>query len=244
MTEILEYDFAKFTILFFILLSIILFAFLKTLKIILPRILKKRLINIDIIKHYSTFELLMWLVFLFWSLPYFYRKNIYYAIGLSLIIATIILWIGWFALRDIVAGFIVRNNAAIKIDNKIIFDNQIITISKLCATLVEGRLKNGNTTFIKYNKLFNNPIQKVVEHELTYNKTIEITTTKTENPAAVIRAINGFLLTQPNYAIKHQPEINKIGEKDQKINLRITFFALNTENIVGIEYALREKFEG
>lgn len=243
MTNILEYDFSRFTILFFILLSIILFILLRVFKLILPRVLKKRFINLDIIKHYSSFELMMWLVFLFWSLPYFYRKNIYYAAGLTLIITLVIIWIGWFALRDIVSGFIIRNNAAIKIGTKIIYNQEVVSIFRLDATQIEGRLENGNLIFIKYSKLLNNELQQVVEHELTYNKTIELVTSATEKQEAVTESINSFLLTQPNYAIKHQPEIKKIKEENGSLSFRITLYAIKAENIIDIEQALRKKFE-
>jgi len=243
MDNIIEYDFSRFTILFFIFLSILLFVFLRLLKIILPRILKKRLINFDVLRHYSAFELLTWLVFLFWSLPYLYRKNIYYAVGLSLIVLIIIIWIGWYALRDIISGFIIRNNPAIRIDNKIVINQEIITIFKLDATQVEGRLENGNIIYIKYNILLSIDLQQIVEHELTYNKTIELTIAKTENQEVITNTINSFLLTQPNYAIKHLPEIKKISQSDNNLNLIITIYALNAENIIDIEEALRKKFE-
>ena len=156
----------------------------------------------------------------------------------------IVSWIGWYAIRDIVAGFIIRNNPAIKTGNKIIFNQQIIIVIKHNATQLEGRLENGNIIFIKYHKLLNSDLQLLVEHEVTHNKTIELTVPKSDKPHNIVGAINSFLLTRPNYAVKHMPEIKKISQTETGINFRITIYALDTEYIIDIEEALREKFEG
>jgi len=243
MINIADYQYSKFIILNFFLLSLLLFVALKIIKLLLPRILKKHLVNFDIIKHYSSFELVTWLTFLFWSLPYFYRQNIYYAQGLTLIIFFIILWIGWYGIRDIVSGFIARNNPAIRVGNKIIINQDIITVIKHNATQLEGRLENGNIIFIKYNKLLNSDLQQLVEHEITHNKTIELSVPKSDNPDEITRAINSFLLTRPDYAIKHLPEINKLSQTENQINFRITIYALDAEHIIDIEESLRKKFE-
>jgi hypothetical protein len=239
----LEYEFSRYPVLIFLILSTLIFIALRGIKFTLPRLVKKYPDTEMITRHFHSFELVVWLIYLLMLLPWFYSRNIYYAAGLSVIIALILLYLGWFAIKDIVAGMMLRNNPSIKVGNKLIINDNNITINKLTATYVEGRLENGDLFFIRYSNLIKENFSRIIENELTYNKTIEIKVKDDGNSDKFITNIRSFLISRPGYAVKHSPEILKTSTDKEITTYKITFYSLDYENIINIEQELRKKFE-
>ena len=242
MKTLIEYDISRFTGIVFIILVFLILILLKIIKIILPRVMKKSYGGNVTMRHYSTFEILVWLIFLFWSLPFFYKRNLFYAAGISLFIAFIIGFVSWYALRDIVAGFVVRANTSVYPGGKILFEEKIITITKLNANSIEGRMENGDIIHIPYTKLAGKNIEQVVENELVYSKTTEHRIKKSGDLSNIKERLTSFLIAQPGLDLNHDIELIRIAEDKESVTFRITYYAVDSESVIDIEKALEDEF--
>lgn len=243
MENIINYNNKTIVVLAFIISSILLIGGLKILKRILLTISKSSPLVAKIIKHYPSLELTLWYSYMFLVLPYFYRHNIYFAVLLSLFLIAIAIWITLFALKDIIAGYILRNNTAIMKRKKIVVENETITILTLMPGYLEGLLDDNSVITIRYSKLLQAKIVNVSDNEKIQSKTIQIHLHKTRFNDDTTRLIKSFLLSQPNYAVKQSPIIKKTGEDAEKVKLSITFYVLDAERVFEIENEVRMQFE-
>ena len=148
-----------------------------------------------------------------------------------------------FSIKDIIAGYILRNNPAIAKQKKIIVDNQAITIINLMPGYIEGVLDDNSIITIRYSKLMQSTIKQATDSKNIQSKTIQILLQKTLYNDDTTRSIKSFLLSQPNYAVKHSPIIKKIGEDATKVKLSVTFYVLDAEEVFEIENEVRMQYE-
>ncbi|MDD4746653.1 MAG: hypothetical protein RBR35_04265 [Salinivirgaceae bacterium] len=243
METLINYNNKPLVVLIFLISILLLIGGLKIAKRLLLKISKSSILMTKVMKFYPSFELVTWYGYMFLILPYFYRHNIYFAALLSLFLITIAIWIVLFSIKDIIAGYILRNNPAIAKQKKIIVDNYTLTITSLMPGYLEGLLDDNSIITIRYSKLIQATIKQITDSENIQSKTIQISLQKTLYNDDTARSIKSFLLSQPNYAVKQSPIIRKIGEDATKVKLSVTFFVLDSEKVFEIENEVRMQYE-
>jgi hypothetical protein len=242
MESALFFELGKYSLLLFIILSGLLFIALKALRLVLNRYAHEQGISRWIQQHFSALELAIWLIYFLWFLPWLYQKNVIYGIALSLIVFVILAWVSWFSIREVVAGFIVKNNPAIKVGNQIETEEKLCKIQRLNTQDIELKDETGNIRFIKYSHFLQNKWTLMVDEELIFSRTIQMVLKKEQNTNH-IEEINHFLLNQAHFALKHSPQIMKLKESEQELELKVTFYTLNSTQLGEMERRLRERFE-
>ncbi|MDD2564222.1 MAG: hypothetical protein PHU27_08415, partial [Salinivirgaceae bacterium] len=179
METLINYNNKPLVVLIFLISILLLIGGLKIAKRLLLKISKSSILMTKVMKFYPSFELVTWYGYMFLILPYFYRHNIYFAALLSLFLITIAIWIVLFSIKDIIAGYILRNNPAIAKQKKIIVDNYTLTITSLMPGYLEGLLDDNSIITIRYSKLIQATIKQITDSENIQSKTIQISLQKT-----------------------------------------------------------------
>jgi hypothetical protein len=222
---------------------VLLFALLKVGKFVLLKISGKNVVSRKWMNHYPSLELFVWFTYLFVSLPYFYQYNLFFAIFLTFLLIVISLWLAWYSMSDIVAGFVVRNNPAITKNRRILIDNQIVTVNRLLPGYLQGTLDDGKVICLRYRKLLNLNVIYIDDDVKYTSKTIHIKIARATYSNDINQLIRSFLLAQPYSAVKYPPVMKTTAEDPQYITYSITFYVLNAEKIHEVENALRMEFE-
>lgn len=233
----------RFGLIFFIGLAILLYYTLKFLKIFIVRFIKDNNKILWIKDHSFSIELSIWILYLFWILPYFYQKNIIYAIGLSILILLIMFWLGKFSIREIIAGYLIRNNKDLELRAHIQLNNRLLHIEKFHSTYLEGKLETGDSIYIRYSDFYKGNWIRIIENETIFSKTIKIIISSEENSDKVTDAIRSYLISEPYSAIKKKSEIIKTGENNEGSIFSITFYTLDLQHITHIESKLLSRFK-
>lgn len=226
----------------FILMGILLFIITRVIRILLPRLVQNSQRRQYYLHHFSSFEIVLWALFLMMYLPTFYGMNIYYGLGYSILVFYVYFWLGQFAIKDITAGFIVRANPAISKEKSIILDGKKIFIEKLGFIHITAKLQNGDIQFIPYSTFMGKTIDFITEKETTLYKTFIIETSNAIELESVKISIKNFILALPYCSIKHEPKIRKIETLDSSYKLEITFYALNSDHLSDIENEIHKEF--
>ena len=237
-------EFTKYPLLLFMLYSIVILIVLRISSLLIKRYTREKLVLKWVRQNFSALELSIWLLFILWFLPGLYKQNLVYGITLSIITFIILLWLGWFLLREVVAGFILRNNPALKVGNQIEIEKKIYHIQRFNAQNVELKDDDGNMRFIPNSYFLHHKWTLIVDEELVFSKSILMQIKAIESKDKLLEDIKRFLINQPQYALKYSPQVQKISQGKDSMELKVVFYSLQSSHLHEMENLLRERFEG
>ena len=238
-----EQNYSAFPILSLLLTGLAVYFVLRMIRFAIPYIVKNRNLRDWINQYFSLFELFVWIIFSLWFLPYLMRRNIYAGAGLGLIIIGIFIWISWFGLRNLIAGFIFKSNTGLKIGEQIqIGDDKGIIIKLAYRSIVLDTI-NGNIVSIPYSKIINLPLIKISSNELRHSITFKLHTTKVENIQKLTNAISAKIIMHPRCSLTEQPIVELIQEQDNQMVFNVKIFAIENKYLSVIEEYIKNTFE-
>jgi small-conductance mechanosensitive channel len=217
--------------------------FLRFLRFIIPRLAKSRLLRNWFNKYFSMFELFTWLLLSLWFLPFMMHKHIYAGSGLLLIILSIFIWIAWFGLKDLIAGFIFKTNSGLHIAEQIEIGEYKGVIIKLGFRNLILETPEGNYISIPFSQIINKPIIKVSSAEIRHNRIFDMEVKRVENIQKLTQEIAQKISMHPRSSILEQPKVELIGESGDNLTLRLKIYAVENKYLSLIEEDIRSAFE-
>jgi len=239
----LEQNYSAFPVLSLILMGLLVYFVLRIFRFAIPYVAKNRNLREWLGQYFSLFELSVWVVFALWFLPNLMRKNIYAGIGLSLILIAIFIWIAWFGLRNLVAGFIFKSNSGLKIGEQIQIGDQSGIILKLGYRNIVLDSANGNMVSLAYSQITNLPLIKISSNEQRHSTSFELHTAKTDNILKLTNEIKAKILMHPRCSLTEQPKVELLQEQGQKMLFSIKIFAVENKYLSVIEEYIKVNFE-
>jgi len=238
----LEQNYSAFPVLSLILMGLLVYFVLHILRFSIPYVSKNRNLKEWFSQHFSLFELSVWVVFALWFLPNLMRKNIYAGVGLGLILIAIFVWIAWFGLRNLVAGFIFKSNSGLKIGEQIQIGDQAGVILKLGYRNIVLDAANGNMVSLAYSQIMNLPLIKISSNEQRHSTSFELHTAKTENILKLTNEIKAKILMHPRCSLTEQPKVELLQEQEHKMLFSIKIFAVENKYLSVIEEYIKGAF--
>ena len=238
----LEHNYSAFPVLSLILTGLVIYFILRLIRFSIPYVVKNRVLREWINQYFSIFELLIWIIFALWFLPYLMRRNPYVGYGVIFILFSIFLWISWYGLRNLIAGFIFRSNQGLKIGEHIQIGDDKGIIVKLAYRSIILHTASGNLVSIPYSQIMNKPLIKISSIELRHSTTFKLLTTKVENIQKLSNDITAKILMHPRCSLTEKPKVELLQEQDDKMLFSIKIFAIENKYLSVIEEYVKNAF--
>ena len=148
-----------------IVIIVVLSAFIGTgiIRLIIKQLIRKYGILKNLQKLMPLAGLIAWLIILFWAVNYLFNDKSYYYVIIISIIVVLSLTIGWFLLKDIIAGIIFRIQNNYSHGEYVQFGEISGQLDEMLLTHISVHTKDGKSIKIPYSKLSNEIISLKLE---------------------------------------------------------------------------------
>jgi hypothetical protein len=235
-------DFSNFTLYITMLLALGLFLFLKILTRTLPTLLPAEDYRKNILRYKSLFEVLVWIIFITWSVRYLYQNNQPYSAALFVLLFLFLIYTGWIGLKDFVAGAVLKAGHKLTMNETIKVDGYQGTITRFGATSLILESDSGETVYLPYSFLFGKVIIKSHPAESILRYTFRIEIARTESVRAAIDQVYRFILNLPWISLIKEPQIKPVSETSNGQLVEITLYAFENNHFQDMEKLIKEKF--
>jgi small-conductance mechanosensitive channel len=166
-------------------------------------------------------------------------KHIYAGYGLALILFGIFVWIAWFGLQDLIAGFIFRSNSGLNISEQIQIGDVQGSIVKMGYRNLILDTASGNFVSLPYSKIIRQSIIRISSTEIRHSISFELRTAKVENIQKISNDISARIIMHPRSSLTEKPDIELIKEEDNYLIFSVKVFAIETKFLSVIEEDLK-----
>jgi small-conductance mechanosensitive channel len=238
MKEIIDFELSGLLLLLLIPIGIMIYFLLRLVKInILNNRFNKRNKN-----YFILFEIIIWLVFGVWALKLTFSGTYYYSFLVLAILAILLLLIGWFILKDFVAGVILKLSDNYQKGQFFRLNNIEGHIAKI--NYLHMNIKQGNDEVIKipFSKILGSVHHKSSIDDKTKPYKIKLTVNKKESLDSTRDSIRKTILLSAGVNIKREPLITVMESSEKEWLFEITYFILDEQYCELIENNLRSVF--
>ncbi|MCF8332057.1 MAG: mechanosensitive ion channel [Bacteroidales bacterium] len=235
--------FSHTAVYFFLLIAVVLIAIFRILHFFIPVLPLKTKTQLRIRKTIPVIEFTAWLVFLIWGINYFIRFNIYFATGLGLILLLIMFWFAWYALRDMIAGIIIKSNRNLKINDSVHAAGYHGKIIRFGFRNLVLETENGKNIYLPYTMLIKQELIRSHPSDKTLSHSFEVSTSKDKSIEQTIEDIRLILLSLPWISQLKSPFIRFENENDNSYVFNVTAYSIEKHYFILIEKAVKESFK-
>ncbi|MCF8217736.1 MAG: mechanosensitive ion channel [Bacteroidales bacterium] len=241
MNEI-QAQFSSSAVYLFLLIAIILFGLFRILNFTVPLLPLKTEQKKRFKKALPVVEFVAWFIFLIWGINYFIKYNSYFALALGILVLLIFIWFAWYALRDIIAGIIMKANRGLNLNDMVDIADYHGKIKRFGIRNLVLETENGKSIFLPYTMIIkqelirSHPAEKILSHTFT------LTTPKDKTIEQSMREIHKSLLSLPWTSRIKKPLIRAEQETEASYVFQITAYSIEKGYFVMIEKAIREAF--
>jgi len=237
----------SFSVLLFIFLALFIFVGFRLFKFFLRflRLSRQKVVLIN--RYLPVTELTVWSLFFIWAIQFLYNKGYLLVFLPAVVFFIIIIYLSWFALKDMIAGVIFKTANQLQINDHITIadtgiSGKVLAISRTSLEVEEdtGRLVTIPYSRITGNIIFkNSPSQSLLSHSFS----MKIATDKLETDVFdMVGKIKTFVLALPWSSQKKQPKISIDEESDEFIILSLTIYSLDQNYFTQTEKLLTQEF--
>ncbi len=241
--ELLSKDISTFPIISFIISIFIIYGILRLIERVVPFLIKRYKTKVAFKRKYSFFELLIWLIYLIYVLPYFFQRNFAFGVVISIVVVIDILLISWYIGRDIVAGFIIKTNIGFKEGAIVEIDGMKGRISNLYSRNFKLINDKGEKMILPYSQYVSKTITFFpdAKDKITSMMRLELKSDKTINN--IKEELKYFIMTHPKALINVIPDISIVNYEDGVYTLEINLAARDNSSFTEIKSDINKKFK-
>lgn len=223
--ELMNVEFSQSALIKILLYGIILFVALRAIHrtLSMPRI--KKLVGFRFSRIFPFMEAIIWILFLIWASQQFFREKPFYNVFLAAAVVVVIIWASWFAVKDVIAGIILRSEDAYEINQLIELNDLKGKVRKLGYRSLGIESENGDYVKIPYSRIagqlriLSDPHQTIHSHRFT------ITIPKTCSPDEATQQLRLLALNAPWFSPKKEPQVKTIGEDEKNYRFEVVVYS-------------------
>jgi hypothetical protein len=238
----MDFEFSNFAIVEFLFYAVILFFFLRIIKIVVPVLLERKNYRKNLGKHYPLIELFAWFLFFAWAIRHFLENNRLYAFGLFIALVVIIFLVLWFS-KDFIAGIIFKVNERFSVNEWVKISDYSGKIVDLGRRTIEIELETGESVFIPYTIAMKEILIKSNPAEMIISHTFSQKTSKKFSLLETIDKIKIAILSLPWSSLKKEPTIKPVAEDKSSFTFEITIYSPEKKYFHKIENSLKDEFK-
>lgn len=240
MDQILEFsNIALYTV---IVMALGLFIIIRLLTWLVPLFALKKEKRRSAWRYTALIELILWIVFLIWSVNFLSGSSPVYAIGLFILLFFFTFYTAWIALKDFIVGAFIktidhfRTNQTVKIGE---YSGKIIKFKPSGVVL---ETESGEMVYLPYSYLFGKAIIKSNPAETILSHTFKLEIATKPNLPATIENIHNDILRLPWASLKKSPQIKPVMETKNGQMLEVTIFSIQKEYFLEMENHIKRKY--
>lgn len=197
-------------------------------------------------KYMPAVELTIWLLFLIWSIHFFYAKRLLITFIPLLVLLSLVLYLVWFALRDITAGIIFKTSGRFQV-------NDTISLGEVKGRIVGMGQRNllienlsGQIVSIPYTRVDGNIITKSSPSQslLSHNFNFRLLVPENMDAFQLVQNVQSELLLLPWSSQKKEPKVRISEENEREVTLVITIYCLEEMYFKKTENFLTGTYQG
>jgi len=215
-----------------LMLGILIFFILRIInQTVVPKIEKNRIKQL-----FQVLEILIWVVYGFWGLHVTLKDSNYYMLAILTVSAVIVICLGWFMARDLIAGLVLRFGDNYQPGQNIILNEIKGSIVKAGYLDLFISVENGDIVKIPYSKISSAIHYKVKHRDKTTQHRFEIETKKNPFLEETRNRIKNAIMLSTGASIKMEPQISLMDHPDENIwKFEVVAYALSPEYFQLIE---------
>lgn len=241
--EVFELQISQSLILKILLYGVILFALLRLISrlLLLPRV--KKILDHRVNRAFPFIEAFIWTLFLIWASQQLFAGKPVYTVVLTGAILLIVVWASWFAIRDVVAGIILKAEDAYEV-------NQWIKVKE-----IEGRIKKlgyrslyieaegGQTLRLPYGEIAGE--QRILSdlRETSRSHAFSLEMPKTLSIEETAERLRRRLLNSPWSSPKRDPRVKYLGESGDFYRFEVVAYTLGEDFSRKVEDYVKQQGE-
>jgi len=231
----LDFTFSHFNFLVFILLGILLFAAFRVLHYVIGHLLSKN-------RHIGTFkrvlplsEGIVWFLFWSWALRSIFEEQIIYFLGVLVIVLVVLVWVSWFAIKDFIAGVVLKFEAAFQEGEQINIQNVKGIVKHLGYFSLEIQTEQGEKINIPYSSISGQVRRKLEDTELFKSYSFELTIAKDIGTPDVFEKLRITSINAPWTSINKLSQFHLLKENDTFYSFKVVIYSLDTKYFQAIK---------
>jgi len=212
----------------------------RTLKILQVRYFSG---NLSYQRYFPVVEMLVWLSFIYWALEQILTDPLYFTVFFITISVIGLLWIGWYAARDYIAGIILRAQDVYEVGHQLVVGKIAGKILKIGYLNIELQKEDGIIIKVPYSKITSKVHYNKNENKLVSTYKFHLKVTSEAVLKGVIDRIHKSVLNSPWHASHISPQINKRAENNGMVDLEIVVSTFGVKSLEKLQLQLYKKFE-
>lgn len=237
-------DFSNIALYTVILLALAIFVIFRMLTWLVPLLALNKEKRKHAWRYTSLVELIVWIVFMIWSVNYLSDNSPVYALGLFILLFIFTFYTAWIALRDFIIGAFFKTNNHVKINETIKVGEYAGKIVKFKPSGMVLESESGESVFLPYSVIYGKAVVKSNPAETILSHTFRIEIQQTEKLASVIQHIQTDIIKMPWASLKKSPQIKPVMETRGGQMLEITIFSIEKEYFLEMENLIKQKYSG
>ena len=230
-----DFTFSHFNFVVFILLGVLLFAIFRALHYAIRHILSKN-------RHISTLkrvlplsEGIIWFVFWTWALRSIFEEQLIYSLGVLVIVLVVLVWVSWFAIKDFIAGVILKFEAAFQEGEQIHIEDVEGIVKYLGYFSLEVQTEQGEKINIPYSTISGQIRRKVEDTELFKSYSFELDVAKNKSIPDVFEKLHLVSINAPWTSINKLSQFRLLKENDNFYSFKIVIYSLDSKYFQAIK---------
>ncbi len=228
---------------YFLFFAFGLFLVLRFSSRILNTISAKQNLRRVLLRIFPFFEFLIWLVVGLWGLNLFLSEYTFYATLIVAIVLVLTVIIGWYFLRDFVAGVILKTEVPFEINQHVKTTTHAGFIRKAGYRSIELIDDKGESIKIPYSQLSSSSFTVVDNNASLQGHEVMLKVKSHILFDDLSSSIKQSLLLLPWVSVKREPTIKEVEHSDDYSVVAVFFHTIGKESHSKVTHFLRSKFE-
>ncbi len=188
-----------------------------------------------LLRYFPMMEFAVWLWFVFRASSAAFSQYPYHNIVMSAIALALVLVFGWYLLRDLVAGMVIKTESSLEKDQFLKTELASGRIKRLGHRSVILETDNGDKIRIPYTRLNKLLLTRPAEEEASHSHVIEISVDRKYQAEMIKKDITSQLLNMPWVVTGLPPEVI-VSAKDQSFfRVEIRFNVIKKDHVTLVE---------
>lgn len=224
--EVFEFQISQTAIVKILLFGAALFFLLRTVQKAanLPRI--KKLLGFPLYRVFPFIEIVIWGFFLLWAVQQFFQHRAFYtAVGIGAL-ALLLIRASWFAIRDVIAGIILKAEDAYEINQCIKLPSVEGKIRRPGHRSLEIEIEGGQIVKIPYGKIAGEERILSDPRETGRSHAFQLTAPASMAPEQVAERLRRAALNSPWSSVKKEPQVRFLGEQEGGYRFEVVAYPL------------------
>jgi small-conductance mechanosensitive channel len=169
-------------------LALVLFLVLRAIQVLYLKVVVSTRSRRLFLRWFPVIELLMWIAFGYWALMGLFGESDYYSLLTGALALVIVLLLGWYLMRDFIAGFILRSENSLAPGELLIVGDSEGIISKTGYRSLQLTINTGEKVRIPYSVLITKQLVQPAEKSIL-NKRVIFLEVETSHASAYVREL-------------------------------------------------------